>query len=163
MSLLPERSDDPAWMTVKDAMGLVVGAWNDVGRDGKKTIRNCYRHCKIRTEIDADTIEEEGLVDQESRTDLETLNGRLSYQSPMSIEALLNIPGEEVDDFYEEDEEEEEEEEERLVRRRKLLDSEQPESDSEDDSTEAPVIPIQEASAMLESATNCIIVACSPI
>lgn len=135
-------------MTVKDAMGLVVGAWDDVGRDGKKTIHNCFRHCKIRTEIDAERIEEGSLFDQEARTDLETLNGRLSYQSPMSTEVLLNIPNEEVDDFYEEDEEEEEE---GLVRRRRLHDSEQPESGSEDDSIEAPVVPICEASAMLES------------
>ncbi|KAF8928923.1 hypothetical protein BGZ47_001364 [Haplosporangium gracile] len=74
----------------------------------------------------------------------------------MSIEALLNNRDEEVDDFYEqdeeeEDEEEEDEEEEELVRRRHLPESEQPGSDSEDDSTEAPTITTREVSAMLES------------
>ncbi|KAG0280666.1 hypothetical protein BGZ95_009222 [Linnemannia exigua] len=152
---MPEIPDDPSYMSVKDAIGLVVYAWRDVGGDEKPNIFNCFRRCKIRSEIDVGDIGEEdmrgeGMVDKVALAQLEALMGRLHHQSPMSIETLLN--DDYVPDFLGEDDDMEgvkredvEMEEEAPLHRRYLHGADLTEVDSEDDTVEAPKITVNEA------------------
>ncbi|KAH8962906.1 hypothetical protein BDL97_05G125400 [Sphagnum fallax] len=58
-----------------------------------ETIRNCFRHCRIRT-IDADVtpVPEEPLIDPEVIKDLEEQVQELWYWNPMDIRNLIDYP-----------------------------------------------------------------------
>jgi hypothetical protein len=137
---MPEKPDDPAFMTVKDAMQLTVEAWSDVQGGEGRTIHNCFRKCNIRTDDEAQEVLEEDLVDQEAIRELDTLTKRLAMQSPMSIDFLLDHP------------------EERVIGDDSIADQtvqqqhEQSDSDSEDDTVEQPKIKPFEAAQAMETA-----------
>ncbi|KAH8943660.1 hypothetical protein BDL97_13G064700 [Sphagnum fallax] len=74
-------------------MHIAVAAWS---MDVKpKTIRNCFRHCRIRT-IDADVtlVPEEPLIDPEVIKDLKEQVQELRYRNPMDIRNLIDYPAE---------------------------------------------------------------------
>jgi hypothetical protein len=58
-----------------------------------ETIRNCFRHCRIRT-TDADVIPvpEEPLIDPEVIKDLKEQVQELRYRNPMDIHNLIDYP-----------------------------------------------------------------------
>jgi hypothetical protein len=74
-------------------MHITVVAWSmDVKPE---TIRNCFRHCRIRT-IDADVtpVPEKPFIDPEVIKDLEEQVQELRYRNPMDICNLINYPAE---------------------------------------------------------------------
>jgi hypothetical protein len=74
-------------------MHIAVAAWN---MDVKpKIIRNCFRHCRIRTtNADVTSVPEELLIDLEVIKDLEEQVQELRYRNPMDIRNLIDYPAE---------------------------------------------------------------------
>jgi hypothetical protein len=70
-------------------MQIVVAAWSmDVKPE---TIRNCFRHCRIRTtNVDVTSVPEEPLIDPEVIKDLEEQVQELWYRNPMDIRNLID-------------------------------------------------------------------------
>ncbi|KAH8950796.1 hypothetical protein BDL97_10G103400, partial [Sphagnum fallax] len=60
-----------------------------------ETIRNCFRHCRIRTtNADVTLVPEEPLIDPEVIKDLEEQVQELRYRNPMDIHNLIDYPTE---------------------------------------------------------------------
>ncbi|KAH8953437.1 hypothetical protein BDL97_08G027300 [Sphagnum fallax] len=60
-----------------------------------ETIRNCFRHCRIRTtDADVTPVPEEPLIDPEVIKDLEEQVQELRYQNPMDIRNPIDYPAE---------------------------------------------------------------------
>ncbi len=60
-----------------------------------ETIRNCFRHCRIRTtDADVTLVPEEPLIDPEVIKDLEEQVQELRYRNPMDIHNLIDYPTE---------------------------------------------------------------------
>ncbi len=60
-----------------------------------ETIRNCFRHCRIRTtDADVTLVPKEPLIDPEVIKDLEEQVQELRYQNPMDIRNLIDYPAE---------------------------------------------------------------------
>jgi hypothetical protein len=74
-------------------MHIVVAAWSmDVKPE---TIRNCFRHCRIRTtNADVTPVPEEPLIDPEVIKDLEEQVQELRYRNPMDIRNFIDYPAE---------------------------------------------------------------------
>ncbi len=74
-------------------MHIVVATWSmDVKLE---IIRNCFRHCQIRTtDADVTPVPEEPLIDPEVIKDLEEQVQELWYQNPMDIRNLIDYPTE---------------------------------------------------------------------
>jgi hypothetical protein len=70
-------------------MHIAVAAWSmDVKPE---TIRNCFRHCRIRTtDADVTMVPEESLIDPEVIKDLEEQVQELRYRNPMDIRNLID-------------------------------------------------------------------------
>jgi hypothetical protein len=70
-------------------MHIVVAAWS---MDVKpKTIRNCFRHCRIRTtDANVTPVPKEPLIDPEVIKDLEEQVQELRYRNPMDIRNLID-------------------------------------------------------------------------
>ncbi len=88
---LQDKVADPEKIDVLEAMHIAVAAWNmDVKPE---TIRNCFRHCRIRTtDADVTSVPEEPLVDPEVIKDLEEQVQELRYRNPMDIHNLIDYP-----------------------------------------------------------------------
>jgi hypothetical protein len=88
---LQNKVADPEKIDVLEAMHIVVAAWN---MDVKlKTIRNCFRHCQIRTtNANVTPVPEELLVDPKVIKDLEEHVQELRYRNPMDIRNLIDYP-----------------------------------------------------------------------
>lgn len=93
---IADNVNQPGGIDVLQAIQLAVPSWET---DVKATtIRNCYKHCKIRTleageEDDSivTTALEEALME-----DLRLQISRLCYMNPMDLKTFLNYPAEEV-------------------------------------------------------------------
>jgi hypothetical protein len=74
-------------------MHIAVATWSmDVKPE---TIRNCFRHCGIRTtDADVTPVSEESLIDLEVIKDLEEQVQELRYRNPMDIRNLIDYPAE---------------------------------------------------------------------
>jgi hypothetical protein len=74
-------------------MHIVVAAWSmDVKPE---TIRNYFRHCRIRTtDADVTPVPEEPLIDPEVIKDLEEQVQELQYRNPMDIRNLIDYVAE---------------------------------------------------------------------
>ncbi len=74
-------------------MHIAVAAWSmDVKPE---TIRNCFRHCRIRTtDADVTPVPEEPLIDPEVIKDLKEQVQELRYRNPMDIRNLIDYPAE---------------------------------------------------------------------
>jgi hypothetical protein len=74
-------------------MHITITAWSmDVKPE---TIRNCFRHCQIRTtNVDVTPVLEELLIDPEVIKDLEEQVQELQYWNPMDIRNLIDYPAE---------------------------------------------------------------------
>jgi hypothetical protein len=60
-----------------------------------KTIRNCFRHCRIHTtNSDVTPVPEEPLIDPEVIKDLEEQVQKLRYRNPMDICNFIDYPAE---------------------------------------------------------------------
>jgi len=69
---------------------LQLGTWVK-----PETIRNCFRHCRIRTtNADVTLVPEEPLIDPEVIKDLEEQVQELRYRNPMDIHNLIDYPTE---------------------------------------------------------------------
>jgi hypothetical protein len=84
---LQDKVADPEKIDVLEAMHIAVVAWSmDVKPE---TIRNCFRHCQIRTtDADVTPVPEEPLIDLEVIKDLEVQE--LRYRNPMDIRNLID-------------------------------------------------------------------------
>jgi hypothetical protein len=93
--LLVQRLQDkvayPEKINVLEAMPIVVTTWSmDVKPE---TIRNCFRHCGIRTtDADLTPVPEEPLIDPEVIKDLKEQVQELRYRNPMDIRNLIDYP-----------------------------------------------------------------------
>jgi len=146
---LADKPHDSGYMTVKDAMTLIVESWRDVGEGAKPVIRDRFRHCKIQSEVYDDEIGQEDLVDEGAMTQLQTVTGRPHHTSPMNISTLLN--DESIQVQLGEDIMHDEVEKMTLVQSRHVVDDEHTESDNDGDSSKALKVPVSEAAATLES------------
>jgi hypothetical protein len=74
-------------------MHIAVAAWSiDVKLE---TIRNCFRHCRIRTnDADVTPVPDEPLIDPEVIKDLEEQVQELRYRNPMDIRNLIDYHAE---------------------------------------------------------------------
>jgi hypothetical protein len=74
-------------------MHIAIAAWSmDVKPE---TIRNCFRHCRIRTtDADVTPVPEEPLIDPEVIKDLKEQVQELRYRNPMDIHNLIDYPAE---------------------------------------------------------------------
>jgi hypothetical protein len=90
---LQDKVADPEKIDVLKVMHIAVAAWNmDVKPE---TIRNCFRHCRIRTtDADVTPVSEEPLIDLEVIKDLEEQVQELRYWNPMDIHNLIDYPTE---------------------------------------------------------------------
>jgi hypothetical protein len=90
---LQDKVADPEMINVLEAMHIAVAAWSmDVKPE---TIRNCFRHCRIRTtDADVTPVPEELLIDPEVIKDLEEQVQELRYWNPMDIRNLIDYPAE---------------------------------------------------------------------
>ncbi len=90
---LQDKVADLEKIDVLEAMHIAVAAWS---MDVKpKTIRNCFRQCRIRTtDADVTLVPEEPLIDPEVIKDLEEQVQELRYRNPMDIRNLINYPAE---------------------------------------------------------------------
>jgi hypothetical protein len=72
-------------------MHIAIAAWSmDVKLE---TIRNCFRHCRIRTtDVDMTLVLEEPLIDPEVIKDLEEQVQELRYRNPMDIRNFIDYP-----------------------------------------------------------------------
>ncbi|KAH8931298.1 hypothetical protein BDL97_19G013100 [Sphagnum fallax] len=60
-----------------------------------ETIRNCFRHCRIRTtDANVTLVSEEPLIDPEVIKDLKEQVQELRYRNPMDIRNLIDYPAE---------------------------------------------------------------------
>jgi hypothetical protein len=77
----------------QNGVATAVAAWS---MDVKpKTIRNCFRHCRIRTtDANVTPVPEEPLIDPEVIKDLEEQVQELRYRNPMDIRNLIDYPAE---------------------------------------------------------------------
>ena len=95
LQCLEDQVETPEKIDILQAIRMAVMAWTSNVKP--ETIRNCFCHCKIRTEnTAAQDISDEELIDNEVRQDLQSQVQQLGYQNPMTIRSLLNYPGEEV-------------------------------------------------------------------
>jgi hypothetical protein len=90
---LQDKVADPEKIDVLEAMHIAVATWSmDVKLE---TIRNCFRHCRIRTtDADVTSVSEEPLIDPEVIKDLEEQVQELRYRNPMDIHNLIDYPTE---------------------------------------------------------------------
>ncbi len=90
---LQDKVADPEKIDVLEAMHIAVAAWSmDVKPE---TIRNCFRHCQIRTtDADVTLVPEEPLIDPEVIKDLKEQVQELRYRNPMDIRNLIDYPAE---------------------------------------------------------------------
>jgi hypothetical protein len=74
---------------ILEAMHIAILAWSmDVKPE---TIRNCFRHCRIRTtDADVTPVSEELLINLEVIKDLEEQVQELRYRNPMDIHNLID-------------------------------------------------------------------------
>jgi hypothetical protein len=88
---LQDKVADPEKIDNLEAMHIAVAVWSmDVKPE---TIRNCFRHCRIRTtDADVTPVPEESLIDPEVIKDLEEQVEELWYRNPMDIRNLINYP-----------------------------------------------------------------------
>jgi hypothetical protein len=90
---LQDKVADPEKIDVLEAMHIAVAVWNmDVKPE---TIRNCFRHCRIRTtDTDVTLVPEEPLIDPEVIKDFEDQVQELWYRNPMDICNLIDYHAE---------------------------------------------------------------------
>jgi hypothetical protein len=74
-------------------MHIAIAAWSmDVKPE---TIRNCFRHCRIRTtDADVTPVPEEPFIDLEVIKDFKEQVQELRYWNPMDIRNLIDYPAE---------------------------------------------------------------------
>ncbi len=86
---LQDKVADPEKIDILEAMHIAVTAWS---MDVKlKTIRNCFRHCQLRTtDADVTPVPEEPLIDPEVIKDLEEQVQELRYRNLMDIRNLID-------------------------------------------------------------------------
>ena len=91
LQMLEADSPNLEKINILDAINFATMAWSfDVTT---KTIANCFRHCKIRSEeVDVPEVED-GQLEQEIQ-DLTKLLSKLNYRNVMNVEHLLNYPEE---------------------------------------------------------------------
>jgi len=88
---LQDKVADPEKIDILEAMHIAIAAWSMNVKP--ETIRNYFRHCRIRT-IDADVtpVPEELLIDPEVIKDLEEQVQELQYWNPMDIRNFIDYP-----------------------------------------------------------------------
>ncbi|KFH71241.1 hypothetical protein MVEG_01542 [Podila verticillata NRRL 6337] len=146
--LLMEKPEQPAYISLRGAIDLLVPAWNDVT---PQTLHNCFQHCDIRTASRDSSDNEQAESSSETELDQGALRDRedshdvLSSTRPelfpghLDIRSLLYNSDEDIIGF-EKDEDLDSEQ------REQLLEEEDDELPlPEDDSEEAPKITRQEA------------------
>ncbi len=90
---LQDKVADPKKIDVLEAMHIAVVAWNMGVK--LETIRNCFRHCQIRTtDADVTPVPEKPFIDPEVIKDLEEQVQEFRYQNPMDIRNLIDYPAE---------------------------------------------------------------------
>jgi hypothetical protein len=90
---LQDKVADPEKIDVFEALHIAVVAWSmDVKPE---TIRNCFRHCRIRTtDADVTLVSDESLIDPQVIKDLKEQVQELQYRNPMDIRNLIDYPAE---------------------------------------------------------------------
>jgi hypothetical protein len=88
---LQDKVVGPEKIDVLEAMHIAIATWSmDVKPE---TIRNYFRHCRIRTtDADVTPVPEEPLIDPEVIKDLEEQVQELRYRNPMDIRNLIDYP-----------------------------------------------------------------------